>query len=204
MGFQHKNLRWEGEHSIPNKQLSALCALGCLKNGDGTQYLESVNVYFYQKIKRRRKWEPIPVFFPGEFYGEWSLADCSPRGCKESETAEQLTYTRDKCVSITENVWNTTCLCFFKVAGVNCTVFWWRMKHTFPCDRDSYFHRLGIIYFKPWFQVSVKFSLPIQRGKIKHTHTPPVCLSVLLVQKREASSLIQTIGYSSSLTVGRT
>ena len=51
MGFQHKNLRWRGEHSIPNKQLSALCALGCLKNGDGTQYLESVNVFFIKKLR---------------------------------------------------------------------------------------------------------------------------------------------------------
>ena len=31
-----------------------------------------------------------PVFFPGEFHGERSLMDYSPRGHKESNTTEQL------------------------------------------------------------------------------------------------------------------
>ena len=30
----------------------------------------------------------ISVFLPGEFHGQRSLADCSPWGCKESDTAE--------------------------------------------------------------------------------------------------------------------
>ena len=33
----------------------------------------------------RRKWQPTPVFLPGEFHGQRSLAGCSPRGC-ESHT----------------------------------------------------------------------------------------------------------------------
>ena len=36
------------------------------------------------KISWRRKWQPTPVFFPGEFHGQRSLAGYSPRGCKES------------------------------------------------------------------------------------------------------------------------
>ena len=103
---------WGGEHSIQDKQLSALCALGCLKNGDGTQYLQSVNVYFYQNTKRRRKWQPIPVFFPGEFYGWRSQADCSPWGCKESETTEQLTHThtRQMCFNYWKRVKHYLCV----------------------------------------------------------------------------------------------
>ena len=38
-----------------------------------------------------RKWQPIPVFLPGECHRQRSLADCSPWGCKESDMTEQLT-----------------------------------------------------------------------------------------------------------------
>ena len=34
-----------------------------------------------------------PVFLPGEFHGQRSLAGCSPRGCKELVMNEQLTQT---------------------------------------------------------------------------------------------------------------
>ena len=39
----------------------------------------------------RRKWQPIPVFLPGESHGQRSLAGYSPWGGKESDTTEQLT-----------------------------------------------------------------------------------------------------------------
>ena len=42
------------------------------------------------KIPWRRKWQPTPVFLPGESHGQRSLAGYSPRGCKESDTTEQL------------------------------------------------------------------------------------------------------------------
>ena len=31
---------------------------------------------------QRRKWQPTPVFLSGEFHGQRSLVDYSPRGCK--------------------------------------------------------------------------------------------------------------------------
>ena len=37
------------------------------------------------KIPWRREWQPTPVFLPGEFQGQRSLAGYSPRGLKESE-----------------------------------------------------------------------------------------------------------------------
>ena len=40
----------------------------------------------------RRKWQPIPLFLPGESHGQRSLAGCSPRGHRESDTTE-VTYT---------------------------------------------------------------------------------------------------------------
>ena len=42
---------------------------------------------------RSRNWQPTPVFLPGEFHGQRSLAGHSPWGCKESDPTEQLTHT---------------------------------------------------------------------------------------------------------------
>ena len=36
----------------------------------------------------RRKWQPTPVFLPGESYGQRSLAGCILQGCKESDMTE--------------------------------------------------------------------------------------------------------------------
>ena len=49
-------------------------------------------------IKWRRKWQPTPVYLPGESHGQRSLVGCSPWGRKELGTTEQLTLislTRD-------------------------------------------------------------------------------------------------------------
>ena len=45
-----------------------------------------------EKIPWRRKWQPTPVFLPGESHGWRSLMDYSPRGCKESDTTEQFHF----------------------------------------------------------------------------------------------------------------
>ena len=36
----------------------------------------------------RRKWQPTPVFLPGESHGQRSLVGCSPWGYEESDTTE--------------------------------------------------------------------------------------------------------------------
>ena len=36
----------------------------------------------------RRKWQPIPVFLPGESQGRWSLVGCRLWGCTESDMTE--------------------------------------------------------------------------------------------------------------------
>ena len=43
-----------------------------------------------RKIPWRRKWQPTPVFLPGESHGQRILAGYSPWGQKESDTTEQL------------------------------------------------------------------------------------------------------------------
>ena len=37
----------------------------------------------------RRKWQPTPVFLPGESHGQRSLVGCSPRGHKELDMTER-------------------------------------------------------------------------------------------------------------------
>ena len=36
----------------------------------------------------RRKWQPTPVFLPGEFHGQRGLVGCNPWGHRESDTTE--------------------------------------------------------------------------------------------------------------------
>ena len=42
------------------------------------------------KIPWRRKWQPTPVFLPGEFCGQRSLVGCSPQRHTESDQLKQL------------------------------------------------------------------------------------------------------------------
>ena len=44
------------------------------------------------KIPWRRKWQPTPVFLPGESHGQRSLVGYSPWGRKVSGTTEQLHF----------------------------------------------------------------------------------------------------------------
>ena len=46
-----------------------------------------------RKIPWRRKWQPAPVFLPGEFCGQESLVGYSPGDVKESDTTEWLNWT---------------------------------------------------------------------------------------------------------------
>ena len=42
-----------------------------------------------RKIPWRRKWQPTPVFLPGESHGQWSLPGCHPWGLTELHATEQ-------------------------------------------------------------------------------------------------------------------
>ena len=45
----------------------------------------------------RREWLPTPVFLPGEFHEQRSLAGYRPWGCKELDMTERLTFTFTLC-----------------------------------------------------------------------------------------------------------
>ena len=46
----------------------------------------------YAAINWRRQWHPTPVLLPGKSHGWRSLVGCSPWGCEESDTTEQLHF----------------------------------------------------------------------------------------------------------------
>ncbi|CAI9178624.1 unnamed protein product [Rangifer tarandus platyrhynchus] len=46
----------------------------------------------YTYVYRRRQWQPTPVLLPGKPHGWRSLVGCSPWGCEESDTTEQLHF----------------------------------------------------------------------------------------------------------------
>ena len=46
-----------------------------------------------KKILWRRAWQPTPVFLPGEFNGQRSLAGYSPQSCTESDTTDATQHT---------------------------------------------------------------------------------------------------------------
>ena len=45
----------------------------------------------FEKVPWRREWQSTPVFLPGEFHGQRSLASYSPWGRKELDVTEWLT-----------------------------------------------------------------------------------------------------------------
>ena len=45
-----------------------------------------------ERFSWRRKWQPTPVFLPGESHGWRNLMGYNPRGCKESDTTERLHF----------------------------------------------------------------------------------------------------------------
>ena len=48
----------------------------------------------------RRKWQPTPVFLPGESQGRGSLVGCRPWGRTESDTTERLSSSSSSSSSI--------------------------------------------------------------------------------------------------------
>ena len=48
----------------------------------------ATSLSFFTFMHWRRKWQPTPVFLPGESHGQRSLVGCSPWGHTESDTTE--------------------------------------------------------------------------------------------------------------------
>ena len=60
----------------------------------------SLSEFWELVMDRRRKWQPTPVFLPGESHGQRCLVGYSPWGRKESEMTERLHFTEAWCAVI--------------------------------------------------------------------------------------------------------
>ena len=99
---QIKALRWDS-----NRQMSDAVAVAVHLQRDVKKVFQcytywllvyfinnGLNFTFYSWNKyRRRKWQPTPVFLPGEFRGQRSPVGYSLWDHKESDTTEWLTHT---------------------------------------------------------------------------------------------------------------
>ena len=74
------------------------------------------------KMPWRRKWQPTPVFLPGEFHGRGSLVVYGPWGHNELDTAERLTLTLFRTLD---------------QEGGNTVILW---SHTHKCTHTPYTH----------------------------------------------------------------
>ena len=101
--LMHWRKKWQptpvflpGESQGPGS-LVGCCLWGCTESDttEAPQQQQQAVIYFLKiyciaKYEQRRKWQPTPVFLPGESHGQRSLKSCSPWGCKESDITEQL------------------------------------------------------------------------------------------------------------------
>jgi len=63
--------------------------------------------------RRRRKWQPTPVFLPGKSHGQRSLACCSPWGRKRvghDRGTEQQQQNVDECKKCEVLIWEVSSL----------------------------------------------------------------------------------------------
>ena len=85
--------KWRGEDNGTPLQYS------CLENPvDGGDWKAAVHGvaegqtrlsdFTFTFMRQRRKWQPTPVFLPGESQGQWSLVGCRLWGRTESDTTD--------------------------------------------------------------------------------------------------------------------
>ena len=80
------------------------------------------------KISRRRKWQPTPVFLPGESHGQRNLVGYSPLGHKELDRTEWLSRQEPY------NEWTT---CYSVTKSTSAETLWidiWVYYLLFPWD----------------------------------------------------------------------
>ena len=89
----------------------------------------------------RREWQLTPVFLPGEFHGQRSLACYSPWGCKELDMIEQLTL-----IQMADSCWYLALPLVLKTVFSTCKILIsneWTQKRTQI--------KTGSTMVPPWF-----------------------------------------------------
>ena len=110
------------------------------------------------KIPWRRAWQPTPVFLPGEFHGQRSLASYSPWGRKDSDTTEWLSLSLFQLSRIRRKRGNSH-TCYESRAQVKTPLLSWQSQWLFTFFLFKWLERntspdCGQISFSPNWQWS--------------------------------------------------
>ena len=81
MAPHSSTLAWKIPRTEEPGRLQSMQSLGVRHNWE-----TSLSLFTF--MHWRRKWQPTPVFLPGESQGQGSLVSCHLWGCTESETTE--------------------------------------------------------------------------------------------------------------------
>ena len=99
----------------------------------------------------RRKWQPTPVFLPGEFHEQRNLGGHSPWGHKELDTSEQLTPSLS-CILVRRKHGILGPLCAQSFSHVEPFVTTWTLALQAPLSmefsRQEYWN--GLPFLSPW------------------------------------------------------
>ena len=99
----------------------------CMEEPDGLQSMGSLRVghnwatslSFFTFMHWRRKWQPAPVFLPGESQGQGSLMGCHLWGRTESDTTEVTQQQQQEYIqSIPGECFTTTLLESFEITFI--------------------------------------------------------------------------------------
>ena len=99
------------------------------------------------KMPWRRKWQPTPVFLPGESHGQKSPMGYSPRGCKELDTTEWLSRQAQHNHSCRNHVFTRQCILkiFTFSRDVKLTTFY----------RNQMIHYKSLVFLWIYFELIV-------------------------------------------------
>ena len=83
--------------TIRKCRLYLSCAGHGLSTFKSVWHLEKWQMAPSKYMHWRRKWQPTPVFLPGESQGQWSLVGCRLWGRTESDTSGAAAAAASKC-----------------------------------------------------------------------------------------------------------
>ena len=116
-----------------------------------------------RKIPGRRKWQPTPLFLPGESHGQKSLVGYSLWGCKELDMTERLILLKSTHYWITLRQSAVLSLENPRTASLMCGWHSWLQPWEGLREQGSALHAEGSRLDRgilAWFPLRSSFSLP--------------------------------------------
>ena len=119
----------------------------------------------------RRKWQPTPVFLPGESHGCKGLVGYSLWGCKESDTTKQLTHTH-RWSSGKKSTCQCRCLKWHRFNPWVRKIPWrrkWQPTAIFLSGKSN--GQRNLVDYSPWGHKESGMTEQLNAHTHTHTHT---------------------------------